>query len=321
MTLPTLHGHNEVWQRLQEAIGGDRLPHALLFVGPAGIGKSLVARRLAASLACANSPAPCGSCDGCRQMAAGTHPDLLWIELPTGKKEIGIANARQLKRFVQLRAVTARRKIAVVDDADRLSIAAQNALLKSLEEPPGNATILLVTASPGTLLSTVRSRCQRVPFHPLTDADVRSVLETLVLEADANDEAEILRLVSEAEGSPGRALRLRDVWKTETRGHLLDLLADLRTTRYAPVVEMSKALGRSEPEMTARLEGLLEWYRMQAVATIRGRTDNESSISLIGAETAVQAADTIRDGLRMLRRRNPNRQLLAEALLLRLSRI
>lgn len=316
MTLPKLYGHSDVWHRLQEAVENDRLAHALLFVGPAGIGKSLVARRLAASLACANAPAPCGSCDGCRQMAAGTHPDLLWIELPAGKKEIGIANARQLKRFVQLQAVAASRKIAVVDDADRLSIAAQNALLKSLEEPPGGASILLVTASPGTLLSTVRSRCQRVPFHPLADADVRSVLE-----AEVSDEAEIRQLVSEAEGSPGRALRLRDVWKTETRGQLLNLLADLRTTRYAPVVAMSKALGRTEPEMTARLEGLLEWYRMQAVGAIRGRTDNESSSSLIGAETAVRAADTIRDGLRMLRRRNPNRQLLAEALLLRLSRM
>jgi DNA polymerase III subunit delta' len=308
MTLPVLRGHAGTWQRLCEALARDRLAHALLFAGPSGVGKSLTARLLAARVACeAEDDRPCGSCGGCLQVAAGTHPDLLWIAPQSGKKEIGVELARQLKRFAQMRSVSAARKLAVIDDADRLSIAAQNALLKTLEEPPGSALLVLVTASPGALLATVRSRCQRIPFHPLADDEVQAVLE-----AELADPEEARRWVARAEGSPGRALGLRELWQEGERERLLALLADLKPSRYAPVVAMSKVLGRTEPEMTARLEALLEWYRAKAVSAVRGEMSPDGPI---------RSADVVGDALRTLRRRNPNRGLLAEALLLRLSRL
>jgi DNA polymerase-3 subunit delta' len=303
----SVRGHSEVVERLFAAFAGDRLPHALLFSGPAGIGKSLVARLLAARVACAAKSAPCGACAACAQVAAETHPDLEWLSVASGKKEIGVDQARRLKRFVQMQSVSAARKMAIIDDAERLSIAAQNALLKTLEEPPGAALLVLVTSTPGSLLPTVRSRCRVIVFAPLSTDDVRAVLEQQGLDAD---EAESLARL--ADGSPGRALHRRQLLQDEQRLELFRALADLDPARYGSVLAMSKLLGRNEPEMAARLEELLAWHRDEAVRGLREQPERVAS--------AARAAALVNDALRTLRTRNPNRPLLAEALLLRLAR-
>ena len=170
-------GHDEVIHRLVGLLVQDRLPHALLFSGPDGIGKCLAAYWLAARVFClANSDQPCGQCTACLQVEARSHPDLFVVERASGKKEIGIDLIRRLKRFVRLQAVSGRHKVAIVGEAERLSIPAQNGLLKTLEEPPGHALIMLVTPTSEALLPTVRSRCQRVGFRPLEDEQVATVL-------------------------------------------------------------------------------------------------------------------------------------------------
>lgn len=314
MSLPAIHGHAATWARLARLIDGNRLPHALLFLGPPGVGKALVAQRLVARLACSAADAPCGACPGCLQVVAGSHPDLRLIGAPAAsgkrearRKEIGIDQARELKRFVALRAISAPRKMAIIDDADRLSLAAQNALLKTLEEPPGQALLVLVTASPGALLSTVRSRCQRIGFRPLDEAELRAALAGAGLDA-----AEIARLAPRAEGSPGRALALRASWGDAERGEVLALLAALGGGRYGSVLAMSKGLGKTEQETAARLDGLLVACRDEAVAA----ADAGQRAAL---ERAVRRAAVIIEAAQTLRRRNPNRTLLTEALALRLA--
>jgi len=317
MSWPTLYGHEAVWAHLIALLDGDRLPHALLLTGPPGIGKALLAQRLIARLACTSSPIdarPCGECPGCRQVAAATHPDLFAVSAPdrrkkeTRKKEIGIDRARELKRFVQLHAVVAPRKMALVDDADRLSLAAQNALLKTLEEPPGQALIVLVTASPGGLLPTVRSRCQRIACRPLSDAQVRTVLEGGGMAAD-----DAAALTAVADGSPGRALTVRESWDDADRRGVERLLADLNPARYGSVLAMSKGLGNIEPETAARLDGLLSICR-EAAADATARGDRAA------LERAVLRATAVSEALSTLRWRNPNRALLTEALPLRMAR-
>lgn len=325
MSWPALLGHEAIWAHLTARLRAERLPHALLFVGAAGIGKARLARRLAGHLACtaAATARPCGECDGCRQVLAGTHPDLLVLQAPdaagsaTGrqtarsprtKKEIGIDQARELKRFAQLHAVAAARKMAIVDDADRLSIAAQNALLKTLEEPPGQALIVLITAAPGALLPTVRSRCQRVSCRPLSDEQMATVLASAGVDADT-----AAALTAAADGSPGRALALRQTWSAERRDEIARLLADLTPGRYGSVLAMSKALGSNDAEIAARLDGLLG---------LCGATALEAAAAgdRVALEAVLDRAGVALDAVTTLRWRNPNRALLTEALALQLAR-
>jgi DNA polymerase III subunit delta' len=304
-------GHEETLQRLVDAFARDRLPHALLFSGAPGIGKSLAALSLAARLACNGSgPSPCADCAACLQIAAGSHPDLQQLSVAAGKKEIGIDAVRRLKHFIAMQAVAAPRKMAIIDDADRLSIAAQNALLKTLEEPPGQALLMLVTASPDNLLTTVRSRCQRVVFRPLADDQVADVLQQCGVPPE-----EARPSAARAEGSPGRALARRESWDRNEWEEMLRLLAELDAGRYGSILAMSKTLGRTEREMSDRLEALLSWYRDEVVGRIAGRTTEGAPDILL------RRADVLADALRTLRRRNPNRPLLAEAIALRLARI
>ncbi|MDX2171401.1 MAG: DNA polymerase III subunit delta' [Deltaproteobacteria bacterium] len=316
MSLPPLFGHTDTWARLTALLDADRLPHALLFLGPPGVGKALVAQRLAARLACtADAGAPCGECSGCRQVLAGTHPDLLAFGAPgkgrreTRKKEIGIEQARELKHFAQLQPIAAPRKMAIVDDADRLSLAAQNALLKTLEEPPGQALLILISATPGALLSTVRSRCQRITFTPLAVAEVAAALR-----AGGLDATEASALAAAADGSPGRALGLRATWQDDDRNAVLGALAALQGGRYASVLMMSQALGKTEPDTAARLDGLLA--ACHAEATAAATAGDRAALG-----RALARVEAVAEALATLRRRNPNRPLLTEALALRLSRI
>lgn len=315
MSLPDLVAHRPVVERLQAAFDGNRLAHALLFTGPEGIGKALAAKTLAGHLLCLDRTRPgCGDCEGCRQVAAGSHADLSLLALAEGKKEIGVDVVRQLKRSLGIKATSGRCRIAIVDDADRLSIAAQNALLKTLEEPPPRALILLVTASPGALASTVRSRCQRVLFRPLGRDEVAAILE----QRHGLPRDESLELAATADGSPGKALRLRDVRQSDDHQLLLALLADLHPARYVTVLRMSKALGRTEQGTAARLELLLSWCRDAAAGALRQGHPAEP-LPLGDAVCAVRAGELVADAIAALRRRNPNRPLLLEALCLRLA--
>jgi len=164
----------------------DSLPHALLFHGPQGVGKLELAEAAAQLLLCEHTdPArrPCGSCEGCRWVAAGTHPDLRRIEpealakaplevegeeapaAPRGKPstEIKVDQVRELAAFLNVGSHRGRRRVALVHPAEDMTASAANALLKGLEEPPPGAMFLLVSDRPARLLPTIRSRCVAVP--------------------------------------------------------------------------------------------------------------------------------------------------------------
>lgn len=304
-------GHEDVRARLRDAIRQNRLAHALLFTGPAGVGKSQVALELAALLLCEQQgDAPCGNCGACVQVSAGTHPDFVRLGLISGKKEISVDAVRQLKRAMQMRAVSGTRRIGVIDDADRLSLAAQNALLKTLEEPPHGAVLILVTASVPALLPTVRSRCQLRVFQPLTVAQVATVLSS----AAAIDAPEADTLAAAAQGSPGYALSLRALSTSEDAQALSQLLAELDPDRYGSVLRLARALGRTEQEMVPRLQQLQLSYHTRAVTALG------SSGSPSEAERASRAAAAVGGIIETLQRRNPNRPLLAEAVALQLAR-
>ena len=152
---------------LQQRRAKGRLAHALMFIGPAGIGKHQLAERFAQSLLCAQPHAdgqPCGQCHACSLYAAGTHPDLFRLSPEEDSKNIRIDQIRALIERISLSSHYGRHKVVILNPADAMNIAAANALLKTLEEPPADTILLLITDRPSFLPATIRSRCQTLRF-------------------------------------------------------------------------------------------------------------------------------------------------------------
>ena len=202
-----LVGQDSVVEALRRALNDNRLPHALLFHGPAGVGKATCAGILAQSLNCAasNYRDACGTCVSCRKMVRGLHPDIIWMT-PEGKGgQIKVERIRkEIIDKVGFRPYEGRRRVVMIDDAHRLNASSQNSLLKTLEEPPPSSVLVLITPAPESLLPTVRSRCQPLRFRPLALWALQQHLEEV--HAIPSDEGRLrAALVS---GSVGRALDL-----------------------------------------------------------------------------------------------------------------
>lgn len=168
-------GNAKVIERLRTKLREDRFPHGLIFTGPDGVGKRTCALMFAKALNCAETGPDdfCDTCIQCRKINAGVHSDVLLIGLEDEASEIKIPQIRGLLQMLGLRPLEGKHKVFLIDPADAMNNAAANALLKALEEPPGDSTFILLSANPQALLVTVRSRCQSYPFGPLTLDEMR----------------------------------------------------------------------------------------------------------------------------------------------------
>lgn len=179
MSFARILGHDRPLRLIRRALEAGRLPHALLFSGPGGVGKRTVARELGKALNCAGEAGrdACDACPSCRLAARGErgeHPDILIVE-PAGRS-LKIDQIREVERHAALSPYAGQRRVAIVDAAEAMTQQAQNAFLKTLEEPPGGAVLILVSAAPTALLPTIRSRCQEVRFGSLPDDVVVALL-------------------------------------------------------------------------------------------------------------------------------------------------
>jgi len=209
-----LVGHEGAEAAFEDARTRGRLHHAWLLTGPEGVGKATFAYRAARRLLGAPHDGRHGVLGVdpdhpvSRQVSARSHPDLLVIERmgEDGKlrKSIPVDEARKLSEFFSKSPAAAPHRVAIIDPADDLNINAANAVLKTLEEPPPQGVIFLVSHSPGRLLSTIRSRCRRLLFRPL---GLEPTAQFLKARADLNPE-EALRLARMSGKAPGRALTL-----------------------------------------------------------------------------------------------------------------
>lgn len=164
--LRNLPWQDGIWAQLAKQISRDRLPNGLLLVGPRGVGKRALAERLVASLMCTNRTehaSPCGQCKGCTLRAAGHHPDLVIAQAEEGKATLAVDVVREFNRKMFLTSSQGAGRIGWLPAADSMNTAAANALLKTLEEPPRGATLVLQASSLAALPATIRSRCQLVP--------------------------------------------------------------------------------------------------------------------------------------------------------------
>ncbi len=210
MPFKEIVGHTRVVTLLSNAIARETLPPAILFAGPAGVGKRRTAMAVAQALNC--SADACGTCSVCVRIARGAHPDVLVVE-PGDSGSIKIEQIRDVVDRSNYRPFEGRRRAVIVDRADAMGEDAQNALLKTLEEPPSATIFILVTSAPDTLLPTVLSRCSRMRFGALSADEVSRVL----VRDHEYDEKDARAAAADADGSVGRALDASSVDMTEAR--------------------------------------------------------------------------------------------------------
>jgi len=237
---------------LRRALTTGKLGHAYLFEGVEGCGKRLTALALVASTFCAHHTG-CGTCPVCRKVMAGQHPDLHIIE-PDGTA-IKIAQIRELQQELVLRPYEAPRKACIIESAERFNPSSGNALLKTLEEPPGNALMILLTTNGEAMLPTIRSRCQRLRFASLGE---ETISRFLVSEGATLETARLA--AAQAGGSLARAQELAATDSFATQQELTGRLFSLRLADIKNLFIASERQGTDRDTALGTLtllEGLL----------------------------------------------------------------
>lgn len=219
------------------ALDGD-VAHAYGLFGPRGIGKRTVALRLAQTLNCARGIAGgCGTCLSCRKIERGIHPDVRVVARAADKKDIAIEQIREMQEDLALRPLEGSRRVVIVDDAAELNQFGQDALLKTLEEPPSHAVLLVITTTPSALHETIRSRVQPLDFRLVPAAEIAAALAARGMKgADVHAAASGGRpgiAIALASGEPIRAERER------VEGELYRLVASGLTDRFAWAVDLA----------------------------------------------------------------------------------
>ena len=320
MAFDHISGHTTQKAILLRALQHGRLAHAYLFEGPEGVGKRLMALALVRALYC-QSGTGCGDCLPCRKVDHGNHPDLHLLNNDDGI--IKIDDVRQLQRDLSYRPIEAQRKSSLIDGADAMNPAAANALLKTLEEPPGDALIILISDRPDSLLDTIRSRCQRVPFRRLSKTLIIELLTSRL--GLAATEAQLLATL--AEGSLSRALGQDRELYIDGRRSLLKKTLGLSPGAVSPLLALAQELAEDKERLPELLGILQTFYRDALLMQQGGRLDGLVNIDLLeplqdlcGRTTTSQLLaklDALAD-CRYRLQRNANRELALDTLLMAL---
>ena len=268
-------GHHRQIQTLRLALAKRRLHHAYLFIGPEGVGKRTLALALAKAIHCSEMADDfCGRCVNCARVQDGNHPDVRFIEPLSGKKEISIQQIREIEKQLNFRSFSGGKKIAILDPATLLNLSSQNALLKTLEEPPQDSLLILVATSTGVLLPTLRSRCVRLAFGPLQ----RDLLASYLLSRKGMKQEEAELLSAMAMGSLGTALDIDSEELREKRELWLELLSSLKTGDCRAAIATAETLANSREDCLKFLRWAESWYRDLLIHAVR--QDSASLINL-----------------------------------------
>lgn len=255
-------GHKVLIQQLQTMLQEDRVPHAMLFCGMEGVGKSLTAEALAAVLLC-HKPikgSSCGSCPACTGLRNGTHPDFFRLapeSTTKAAKSIKIEAVRELQSSIARKPILSERRVVLIQDADKMNEAAANCLLKTIEEPMGQVVFILLTSSPMSMLDTVLSRCMRIEFGALEQSELLEILARHGIEG-----LQASQLASFADGSASQALALQDGELMDLHKSALELIGSIQQMDVQGMLDMAKQYaGRDREQLMRWLSFLAMLYR------------------------------------------------------------
>lgn len=198
-------GNDKIKEALKNIIINKNASHSYMFIGVEGIGKKLIATEFSKRLLCNNEKIDCNSCKSCIEFDSKNHPDFLILE-PDGNL-IKIEQIRNMQKKIQEKPIISKRKIYIINDADKMTKEAQNCLLKTLEEPPEYISIILIGNNESSFLPTIKSRCMIIHFEPLKNTEIKKCLQTEFGTDSINIQDDMLDIF---QGSIGKAIKLKD---------------------------------------------------------------------------------------------------------------
>lgn len=320
-------GNDMIKDHFKKAIENNKISHAYILTGEAGTGRKSIANAFSMALLCERGgKEPCMVCHSCKQVLSGNHPDLIYVkhEKPNS---IGVDDIReQINDTIMIRPYSSYYKVYIVDEAEKMTVQAQNALLKTIEEPPSYAVIILITTNQEAFLPTILSRCVQLKLKPLKDFTVKSYLvEHLGV---AEKEAEICAAF--ARGNLGKAIHLAssDEFK-ELYYKMMALVKNVDTMDIVDLMDRIREIKELNFDISEVLDMLQLWYRdvlmfkvtkdmnllifKDEYKTINGMGQN---IGYDGLEKILEAIETCRTRLNA----NVNMELAMELLLLTMKR-
>jgi DNA polymerase-3 subunit gamma/tau len=261
-TFKDLVGQQHVTETLANAIKNNRVAHAYIFSGARGVGKTTAARILAKAMNCVKGPTPepCGECDSCKEIAAGTSLDVIEIDAASNR---GIDQIRELREMVRYAPAASRSKVVILDEAHMLTGEASNALLKTLEEPPDRVIFVMATTEPENLVDTIRSRSQHFHFRALTFAEIAGRLEEIAKKEGLKIEPGAMAVIARmAEGSLRDALSLLE----QARAYCGDTIPDKEVRELLGVVPddaLEELVGAISSGSADRALGLVHTFQKE----------------------------------------------------------
>ncbi|MBN1574872.1 MAG: DNA polymerase III subunit [Deltaproteobacteria bacterium] len=271
-----IRGQGRAADVLSGLFDSKRVPHAMIFSGPEGVGKGLVAARFAAALLCKGEGAvPCGGCGPCMRIKSGVFPDLITVGIQEGRAKILIEQIREIEGILAYRPFYGEGRVVIIDPADMMSDGASAAILKTLEEPPKGTHFILVTSRAFRLPATIISRCQRVRFSPLSPEDVVGIIRR---EGVANGEEEASRF---CRGSVSRAQSMIRGGFLGVREDLIGALSKMRLNDPKTADDLSQKVSKLKNSIPEVLDILKLWYRDVIVYNSTGSLENLVNRDLI----------------------------------------
>ena len=318
-----IYGHEQIKEHLQNAIRLNKVSHAYIFNGPMGSGKKMTAGIFAETLQCEqHGQEPCGTCHSCIQSESGNQPDIIWVhhEKPGS---IGVDDVReQVIGDMQIKPYSSRYKIYIIDEAEKLTPQAQNALLKTIEEPPEYAVIFLLTENAESLLPTILSRCVMLKIKNVKDALIKKYLMEQMQIPDYKADV----CTAFAQGNMGRAIMLATSEHfNEIKEETLQMMKYIKDMELPELLKALKSLSSYKVEVDDILDLISVWYRdvllYKATKDINGVIfsdqmkyikESANTSSYEGIETILKALEKAKTRLKA----NVNFELVMELLLL-----